>query len=355
MEKGVTIDELYMGRCLELAALARQTARPNPMVGAVIVHNGKIIGEGYHRRSGEPHAEVNAVASVVDNELLREATIYVSLEPCSHHGKTPPCADLLVKMGFRRVVVGTVDPFPQVSGRGIERLRAAGIDVSVGVLEEECRQLNRFFFHFQRTRQPYVVLKWAQSADGFMDAVRQSAEQRATAISSPVTQVAVHKLRAEVQSILVGSETARLDNPSLTVRAWVGESPLSLVVDRGGKLSAELRLFDGSTPTIAFCRPEAKPCYEGVSGVEVVRIDFDCNSWGNLLNELGRRSIQSVLVEGGATILQSLIDAGCWQEAHQEVGVCRLIEGVAAPQLGRALLVESKPMADSLLLTYRSC
>lgn len=226
----MTDDERYMCRCIQLARNGQQNAKPNPMVGAVIVSaDGRIIGEGYHVRCGEGHAEVNAFASVrpEDEELLREATMYVSLEPCSHYGKTPPCADLIIKKGVRRVVVGCIDEFAEVQGRGIQKLRDAGIDVTVGVLEEECRALNRRFFTYHRLRRPYIILKWAQTANGFIDD-----NGKALQISSPYTQMLSHKLRAEEDAILVGRVTNEREHPQLTVRHWCGPDPKRLVVDR---------------------------------------------------------------------------------------------------------------------------
>ena len=246
----MTTDEKYIRRCIELASNGLCNAAPNPMVGAVIVHNGKIIGEGYHAKCGEGHAEVNAIRSVKDDTLLKEATIYVSLEPCSHYGKTPPCADLIISKGIPRVVVGCIDPFSQVSGRGIRKLREAGIDVTVGVLEEECKNLIRRFVTFNTQKRPYITLKWAESADGYIDINRENGSP--VVLSTPVTSMYVHKQRAEHKAILVGRRTALLDNPSLTTRNWYGKNPLRLVIDRNLTLPAELKLFDHSTPTMVF-------------------------------------------------------------------------------------------------------
>ena len=215
----MTEDEKYMRRCIELAANGRCTTAPNPMVGAVVVHKGRIIGEGYHVHCGEGHAEVNAIRSVRETELLRESTIYVSLEPCSHYGKTPPCADLIISKGIPRVVVGCMDPFPLVAGRGIRKLREAGIEVTVGILEEECKALNARFITFNLQHRPYVTLKWAESADGFLDVNRTGGHP--VVLSTPLTAMFVHKQRAEHQAILVGTRTALLDNPSLTDRKSV--------------------------------------------------------------------------------------------------------------------------------------
>ncbi|MGL4994271.1 MAG: bifunctional diaminohydroxyphosphoribosylaminopyrimidine deaminase/5-amino-6-(5-phosphoribosylamino)uracil reductase RibD [Bacteroidales bacterium] len=348
-------DELYMRRCLELASQAKQTARPNPMVGAVIVHKDVIIGEGYHQKAGLPHAEVNAIASVKNKELLKESTIYVSLEPCSHYGKTPPCAELLIKVGIPKVVVGTLDPFHKVSGRGINMLEQAGIEVKVGVLEQECRELNRFFFHFQEKRRPYVILKWAESADNFIDGIRNSNDKQSIKLSCKESQLTVHQLRSQVQAILVGTETALKDNPSLTVRLWHGENPLRIVIDRSGRLPSELTLFDGKVKTVVFCNHKAKPTYEALDLVEVVRIEFGTNAWDSILEELASRSIQSLLVEGGAKTLQSIIDSRSWQEARVEISPMILGEGIQAPHLNdRRKVFNNKHIKDSLIITYRS-
>lgn len=321
----MTTDEKYIRRCIQLAKNGLVNAAPNPMVGAVIVHQGKIIGEGYHARCGEGHAEVNAVRAVKDKELLKDSTLYVSLEPCSHYGKTPPCADMIVSKGIPRVVVGCIDPFSKVSGRGIRKLRDAGIEVKVGVLEAECQALIRRFVVFNTERRPYVTLKWAQSADGFIDINRT--EGAPVVLSTPVTSVYVHKQRAEHKAILVGRRTARLDNPSLTVRHWYGKNPLRLVVDRALELPESLRLLDGSTPTVVFTALQ-RPSREGL---EFVTLDFGCDILPQIMDELFRRNIQSLLVEGGTQLLQSFIDGGLWDEIYVEHASAVLGEGVKAP------------------------
>lgn len=303
----MTTDEKYMLRCLQLARHGEFTTAPNPMVGAVIVHEGRIIGEGWHRQYGGPHAEVNAVRSVrpEDEPLLREATIYVSLEPCSHWGKTPPCAELLVEKGFRRVVVGCLDPNEKVAGRGIRRLREAGAEVVVGVLQQECWWLNRKFMTFHTKHRPYVTLKWAQSADGFIDRLRQShADGEPVHFSSAWTQTMVHRLRASHEAILVGRRTWELDQPSLTTRLWPGKSPRRMVLgDR--KLSVEERAGEGH-----FEEYPASSLFDG---------QFS--------------NCQSILVEGGAQTLQSFIDADLWDEAFIERSELVLGSGVRAPEL----------------------
>lgn len=319
-------DEKYMRRCLQLARNGRQGAAPNPMVGAVIVCDGTIIGEGYHRRCGEAHAEVNAIRSVRRPELLPRATIYVSLEPCSHDGRTPPCADLLIEKRLRRVVVGCIDPFAKVAGRGIQKLRDAGIEVTVGVLEEACRTLNRRFMTFHREQRPYIVLKWAQSADGYIDVCRDGGEP--VMLSSPLTQVLVHKRRAECQAILVGRRTAVLDNPSLTVRHWAGSNPLRVVLAPHGNLPEGLKLWDGRVPTLVFTTVAQLSLPRWV---EVVRLNPDKPQIPQLLSELHARDVQSLMVEGGRELLQGFIDGGWWDEAVVERASVCLQAGVPAP------------------------
>ena len=326
----LSVDELYMQRCLQLARCGAGSTSPNPMVGAVIVCDGRIIGEGYHIRAGEPHAEVNAVNSVSEKDLplLAHSTMYVSLEPCSHYGKTPPCCDMIIARGIPRVVVGSTDPNSSVNGAGIERMRAAGIDVTVGVLEEECSRLNRAFFTSQVKKRPYVTLKWAQSSDGFIDLLRDSGS--AAKISSPVSQVAVHKLRSQNDAILVGRHTALLDNPSLNIRHWAGRSPLRLVIDKAGSLPSDLKIFDGSLPTVVYTAFEKEDKFG--KNVEQVVLDFELPLLPQILLHLHEIKIDSLLVEGGATVLQSFIDAGLWDEIRVEVNPSlELHDGVVAP------------------------
>ena len=326
----MTTDERYMARCLQLAKNGRFGAAPNPMVGAVIVHDGKIIGEGYHRQCGGPHAEVNAVRSVRDEQLLREATMYVSLEPCAHYGKTPPCADMIVEKGIPRVVIGCRDSFDQVDGKGIQKLRAAGVDVTVGVLEKECLELNRAFFTYHGKKRPYITLKWAQSADGYMDKERTlHADGNAVRFSTDETTMRVHRLRALSDAILVGRRTAELDNPSLTTRMWPGEDPLRLVIDRKGELDAELKLFDGTTKTIVFT--DTFRDFGGVDNIEQVQLDFAQDILPQMMEYLHARKVQRLLVEGGAALLQSFIDSDLWDEAFVEEAPFALGGGVKAP------------------------
>ena len=331
----MTTDEKYIRRCIELASNGLCNAAPNPMVGAVIVHNGKIIGEGYHAKCGEGHAEVNAIRSVKDETLLKETTIYVSLEPCSHYGKTPPCADLIISKGIPRVVVGCIDPFSQVSGRGIRKLREAGIDVTVGVLEEECKNLIRRFVTFNTQKRPYITLKWAESADGYIDINRENGSP--VVLSTPVTSMYIHKQRAEHKAILVGRRTALLDNPSLTTRNWYGKNPLRLVIDRNLTLPAELKLFDHSTPTMVFTEKQKN----SEDNLEYVALDFSKDILPQICTVLYDRKIQSLLVEGGTTLLQSFIDSELWDEIFVEHSEKVLYEGVKSPIIPKGTIFKT--------------
>lgn len=322
----MTNDEKYMKRCIQLAKNGQLGAPPNPMVGAVIVYNGNIIGEGYHAKCGEAHAEVNAIASVKDQELLKSSTIYVSLEPCSHYGKTPPCANLIVEKGIPKVVIGCKDPFSKVAGRGIEVLRKAGCEVKVGVLEKECMELNKAFFTVQLKHRPFITLKWAQSADGYMDVIRESGKP--VVLSSSYTQMITHKRRAEHQAIMVGTRTALLDNPSLSVRSWSGPQPLRVVVDRQLELPRHLHLFDGTQPTLVITEKK-----DPVVGCSTFQANFSHSILPQLMEELLRRNIQSLLVEGGATLLQSFLDEDMWDEAYVEHCPQVLGRGIMSPTL----------------------
>ena len=304
----MTDDERYMRRCIQLAAGGQQNAKPNPMVGAVIVSaDGRIIGEGYHVHCGEGHAEVNAFASVrsEDESLLGESTIYVSLEPCSHYGKTPPCADLIIKKGVRRVVVGCIDEFAEVQGRGIRKLREAGIEVEVGVLEAECRELNRRFFTFHKEQRPYIILKWAQTANGFIDN-----QLEALQISSEFTRMLSHKLRAEEDAILVGRVTDEREHPQLTVRDWTGENPKRLIIDHAHPLN---------------------------------------------LASLHAHGVQSLIVEGGAKTLQSFIDDDLWDEVRVETNLTLTVAGgTRAPQVPAGAKVAAQSIYDGhAIVNYR--
>lgn len=306
-----------MRRALQLARCGAGYVSPNPMVGAVIVCDCRIVGEGYHRRFGEGHAEVNAVASVVDKSVLTNSTMYVTLEPCSHYGKTPPCAQLIIDMGIPRVVVGCGDPNERVSGRGIAMLRNAGVEVVSGVLADECEALNARFMTAHKSHRPYVTLKWAQSADGYLDCKR-TADDRPVKFSTPLGQQAVHGLRSMYDAILVGSGTALADNPRLDVRMIEGRSPVRVLLDRGGRVSPDANIL--SDGTVYFCCRERDDLPDGVD-CEICDADADLRQ---VLYALRRRGITSVLVEGGARILSSFIDSGLWDDARIEVSEMEL-------------------------------
>lgn len=327
--------EKYMRRCLELAALGLGHTSPNPMVGAVVVHQGRIIGEGYHHRCGEAHAEVNAIAAVQDLTLLKEATLYVSLEPCNHQGRTPACTDLILRTGIPRVVLAIQDPFPKVNGSGIERLRANGVEVTVGILAAEAEHLNRRFFTYHRHKRPYVVLKWAQTRDGYLDALRPVFRKNVTSetevigkalrISNDQSRYWLHRWRSEEDAILVGTQTAYLDNPSLTVRFWDGRNPIRLVLDRSLRLPLQLELFaDASALTWVITdrqnKERASERFAGLSHVRVFDLDFSEVAKSPeglvspLLHLLYRQEIQSLLVEGGAQVLNGFLKSGDWDE-----------------------------------------
>lgn len=325
----IEVEEKYMARCIELARCGSGHTRPNPMVGAVVVHGGRIIGEGYHRRYGEAHAEVNAIASVKEEALLRDSTLYVSLEPCSHYGKTPPCAELIIRKGIPRVVVGCLDPFPEVCGRGVKMLRDAGVEVVTGVLESRAWDLNKAFMTFQTFRRPYILLKWAQSADGYIDRTRTDVSEPPVVLSSPETIRRVHKIRSEFAAIMVGTHTALLDNPSLTVRRWSGNSPVRITLDRHLRIPDYYYLKDGSVPTWVFTARET----ESRPNLEYICIDFEQPVIPQVLHHLYLRKIDSLLVEGGATLIKHFLKEDIWDEARVETSPFDLTEGVRAPEM----------------------
>lgn len=316
-------DIIFMRRCLQLAENGRMTCSPNPMVGAVIVKDGVIIGEGWHRKAGLPHAEPTAVASVKDKSGIKGATMYVSLEPCSHYGRTPPCADMIIREKFARVVIGSRDPFPSVAGRGIKKLIDAGIDVVVGVEEDACKKLNEAFFLFHTKKRPFIALKWAQTSDGFVDDEKNVPLQ----ISSPFTRCLSHGLRCWADVVLVGRNTALKDNPSLTARYWNGNNPVRAVLDRKGVLPHDLNIFNGEVKTIVFTEADM----ENLFNVEYVKIDFSKNVLLNILNELYKRGFQRLLVEGGTKLLQSFIDASLWDILRVETSCEKIRKGVSSP------------------------
>lgn len=320
-------DELYMRRCIQLAKNGQGNASPNPVVGAVIVCNGKIIGEGYHVRYGKSHAEVNAIRSVKDESLLRHSTIYVSLEPCSHYGKTPPCVDLILEKQIPRIVIGCKDPFIKVSGRGIKKLHEAGREVVVGVLEKECRYLARHFMTASVLQRPYITLKWAESADGYIDIKRTGGTP--AQLSTPYTSMLVHKKRAETDAIMVGTNTAVLDNPCLNIRHWYGKHPIRVVLDKHLVLATSAYLLDGSIPTLVYTIKK----HNNSENIEYITLDNNKPLLPQIMYDLHQRHIQSLLVEGGSKLLQSFIDDELWDEIFVEKSQKRLLAGVKAPEI----------------------
>ena len=339
-------DEIYMQRCIDIAKRGIRAVAPNPMVGCVIVVHDKIIGEGYHEQYGEAHAEVNAINNVANKSLLKNATLYVSLEPCSHLGKTPPCCDLLIQKGIKKVVVGTKDPNPLVGGKGIEKLKNSGVDVSEGILKEQCLELNKRFFTFHEKQRPYVILKWAQTLDGFLDQIREDGEQKINWITEPETKTLVHKWRSEEQSILVGRNTITNDNPSLTVRDYGGMNPIRLVIDSQLQISGNLNIYSKDAPTIVFNRVKDKK----ENNVEWIRIKETSTS--NILEELYRRGIQSVFVEGGSRTLQYFIIDNVWDEARVIVGQKYFKEGYKAPIINK-VPIKSMPFGKDMIHFYK--
>lgn len=318
-------DEFYIQRCIDLALKGIGTVAPNPMVGVVIVHNDVIIGEGFHEEYGQAHAEVNAINAVKDQSKLKDSTIFVSLEPCAHFGKTPPCSDLIVQKLFKRVVIGCVDPNSKVAGKGIEKLKNAGINVSVGILENECRELNKRFFTFHEKERPYVILKWAQTKDGFMDKNRNDNDSGVNWITQTETKKLVHQWRSEEASILVGKMTALNDNPSLTVREVEGNNPIRIVLDSNLEVPSTSAVFSNDSPTIVFNTLKR----DVADSVEWIVVDKITPS--TILSELYRKNILSVFIEGGKQVLESFITEGCWDEARILIGTSEWKEGVEAP------------------------
>lgn len=333
-----------MQRCIELASKAMGCASPNPMVGSVIVYNNKIIGEGYHEKYGSHHAEVNAINSVKDKSLLFKSTLYVNLEPCAHFGKTPPCSDLIIQNKIPEVVIGCVDTFSEVSGKGIERMRSVGIDVKVGVLENESRELNKRFFTFHEKKRPYIILKWAESKDGFIAPKNQT---KPFWMTSSESKKLAHKWRAEEDAILVGRITAEKDNPSLTVREVEGSNPIRIVIDKDLKLSADFNLFNNDAKTIVFNQLKS----EENNSNNYIKINFN-NLTKNILQELHKQNIQSIIIEGGTKTLQSFIDKNLWDEARIFTTKKTLTEGVKPPTIEGEIISEDETGGDRFKILY---
>ncbi|OCB78037.1 bifunctional diaminohydroxyphosphoribosylaminopyrimidine deaminase/5-amino-6-(5-phosphoribosylamino)uracil reductase RibD [Flavobacterium crassostreae] len=344
----MNIHQKYLHRCIALAKNGLGTTYPNPMVGSVIVYNNTIIGEGWHKKAGEAHAEVNAIRSVKDQSLLKKATIYVSLEPCSHHGKTPPCSDLILEHQIPNVVIGTVDPNVQVAGRGIKKLESAGVKVTVGVLEKECRALNKRFFTYHLQKRPYIILKWAQTNDGFI-APKQKTEQKPVWITNRYSRQLVHKWRTEEQAILVGTRTVLEDNPRLDVRDWAGTNPIRMVLDINQRIPKSLHVYNNQVKTIVLTgnkleSEEPNSCME--------YLDKDQNIATQIAAIAYKHQIQSVIIEGGSQTLQTFIDADLWDEARVFVGNNTFKTGTPAPRLDLNSAIKQTLITDQLLLVY---
>jgi len=340
--------EDYMQQCLELAQKGAGSVSPNPMVGCVIVHNGQVIGKGCHKKYGQAHAEVNAINSVTNKELLKESTIYVSLEPCAHFGLTPPCSDLIIKMKIPRVVIGAFDSNEKVAGKGIDRLRNAGIEVITGVLEKESRELNKRFFTFHEKKRPYIFLKWAETTDGFIDYQRTSREfGQPSWITGEKALVKVHEMRASEDAILVGTNTALKDNPSLSVRHCPGKNPLRLVIDNRLQLPETLCLFDKKVPTIVFNSLVSKTKVN----LEFVKINFEGDVENQILEHLFQLKILSLIIEGGRKTLTGFIEKGLWDEAFRFVGNKQFEKGTRAPKID-GMLSQTQNFDDDKLFIY---
>lgn len=346
--------EKYIQRCLELAKKGIGTTRPNPSVGAVIVCKNKIIGEGFTSPYGGPHAEVNAINSVQNQDLLKEATIYVTLEPCSHHGKTPPCADLIIEKEIPNIVIGCVDTNSLVAGKGIERLKKAGRNVTVGVCEEACKEHHKRFFTVQNKKRPYVILKWAETKDGFIAPLTKE-EQKPVWISNQYSQQLVHKWRSEEQAILVGTNTVIADNPSLTVRSWSGNNPIRIVIDKTLRISTEATVFDGNIKTIIITekKEDKREKRKEKQNVIYETIDFSSQIAKQICKVLYKHQIQSVIIEGGAQTLQTFINENLWDEAKVFIGDINIKEGVKRPVFNAKLSSEEK-IDNDILRIYRN-
>jgi diaminohydroxyphosphoribosylaminopyrimidine deaminase/5-amino-6-(5-phosphoribosylamino)uracil reductase len=340
-------DVVYHQRCLDLAIKGLGNVAPNPMVGAVIVANNKIIGEGYHQVFGGPHAEVNAINSVKNKELLKIATLYVNLEPCSHFGKTPPCADFIIENKIPRVVIGHADPFPNVAGKGIKKLTDVGIKVEIGILENESKLLNKRFLTFHEKKRPYIILKWAETADHYIDIVRKNNnDAQPTWITDELTRTLVHKWRAEEQAILVGTNTALYDNPKLNTRDWSGKNPVRMVLDRTLRLDKNIHLFDRTINTIVFTEMDAV----SDENLTFKKINFS-NLEKEIFDECYNQHIQSLIIEGGSRLLNTFISSGNWDEARVFKGSISFGKGVQAPNINKKPINTSN-LGNSILFNY---
>ena len=340
-----------MQRCIELAKQGLGNTAPNPMVGSVIVYDDKIIGEGFHRKCGEPHAEVNAINSVKNKDLLKKSIIYVNLEPCAHFGKTPPCANLIANIGIPNVIIGTIDTAAHVSGKGIDILKKGGCNIVTGILEKESRELNKRFFTFHEKKRPYIILKWAQTKDGYIDIIRSLDHPKTpTWITNEYAKTLVHKWRAEEQSILIGTNTAIVDNPGLTTRNWIGKNPLRIIFDRELKLSSELNVFNKNAETLIIADNSTKSLKNKFlnSNIGIEFVEYSDEFYTQFFKILVKRNIQSIIIEGGAKILKSFIDNNLWDEARVFYGDKEFKQGINAPKLLKKIIYKDK-LGDSKL------
>ena len=337
--KQQSIDEMYMSRCIQIAANGLGTTYPNPFVGSVIVHNNKIIGEGFTSEYGGPHAEVNAINSVKNPELLKKSTLYVTLEPCAHFGKTPPCADLIIKKEIKRVVIGTLDPFSKVNGQGYLRLLKNGVDVTLNILENECLELNKRFLTFHQKKRPYIILKWAQTEDGYMG--RDDIQKW---ITNQYSKQLVHKWRTEEEAILVGKNTALIDNPQLNSRLWNGKNPLRIAIDKNLAIPRSFHLFDQSQPTVIF------NSLEDVAEENLIlkKIDFSEKIIPQVIDYLYQKNIQSLIIEGGSDTIQYFIETNLWDEARILSSDTIWNEGILAPRIKGTRIGKYRFLNDEL-------
>jgi diaminohydroxyphosphoribosylaminopyrimidine deaminase/5-amino-6-(5-phosphoribosylamino)uracil reductase len=348
--KAHILDEIFMQRCIQIAKNGMGTTAPNPMVGAVIVHEKVIIGEGYTNPYGGNHAEVNAINSVIDKTLLPEAKLYVTLEPCSHFGKTPPCVDSIIKHGIKKVVIGVKDPHEKVAGKGIERLKNSGCEIVVGVLKQACVEHHKRFLTYHTKKRPYIILKWAETNDGFIAPTKEMRHYNREPywITGTLSKQLVHKWRSEEQAILVGTQTVIDDNPKLDVRQWTGKSPVRIVLDRNLKIPASSNVLNGGQHTVIMTSVTDKSQYQ--QHVEYHVLDPQTDTTEGICSALYESNIQSVLIEGGAKTLQSFIDADKWDEARIFKGSANFEKGIAAPQIKRTLVTTTQLREDSLTL-----
>lgn len=353
----MTTHETYIKRCLQIAKNGLGSTRPNPMVGAVIVHNNKIISEGFTSTYGGNHAEVNAINAVEDQSLLTKSTIYVTLEPCSHYGKTPPCSDLIIRHQIPNVVIGCIDDNPEVAGKGIAKLKASGCNVTVGVLEVECKIHHQRFFTFHNKKRPYIILKWAETADGFIAPLTRD-EQQPVWITNQYSRQLVHKWRAEEQAILVGTNTVIEDNPSLTVRDWTGENPIRVVLDKYMKLGENYNVFDDEAETVVISSTlgarsskfKKESTKQEINSLNIEYIDWNLKTAiaKQICDTLYHRNINSIIIEGGAKTLQTFIDEGLWDEARIFIGKPEFYEGIKTPKIVGHLISEHHILNDQL-------